>query len=610
MIVFIFTVISLLVTFGVSLISFSDASQALSAGVFSNTSLIGYSITKSLALYAIFCSVGAILAGIYRLTTAKNTEPVSVDALRLPKITRNEWLVVGGVAVVLGIIALVVREKIFSLASLQGEEFYNLAALKEFGYSSFAIIYPYSIGNLFVARALQSLGVGLIWYKIALNTLALAGLYFTASLLTDKWKYRLGIFGLVVVMYIQPLISPSLHRNILRFLLPVFWLVGWYIVSSKTFQTYWKKVAIYSALHVGLLFFGSADTIVLGYVTYALWVALALIRKPLLQEVGAFVAAPIIAFVVLLGITGGAYSDLLTSQLHSIIFYSGHANASPYFNLANVWGSASLGAFVKNSLYAVLYYLPIVIIANLIIFLVLTFSTKRQKDASTWAFLAGLIVSFALSYRQNFGDASVGRIGITSASLIFATVLLLRFWKQEYLARIVATGSAVFFGLYLLVSLYFFRYSVVDILMAREAERSAVGLVPCSETFLQRELAFAGFTLCEKATIDELSQLREYVADTAFYVFDDTFSLYYLLSSRPVALIPTFYMAYSKEQILIERMKALRVFRIIVPRTLHFFGVPETALHNPDFMRDIKEYQTNTFVQQATLRHFKTYYSP
>jgi hypothetical protein len=190
MIVFVFTIISLLVTFGVNLVSFSDASEALSAGIFSNTSLIDYSITKSLVLYAVFCSVGAIVAGIYRLTSAKNTEPASVDPLYLPKVSRKEWLVVGGVAVIMAVIALVVREKIFSLTSLQGEEFYNLAALKEFGYSSFAIIYPYSIGNLFIARALQSLGVGLIWYKIALNTLALAGLYYTASLLTDKWKYR------------------------------------------------------------------------------------------------------------------------------------------------------------------------------------------------------------------------------------------------------------------------------------------------------------------------------------------------------------------------------------------------------------------------------------
>jgi hypothetical protein len=389
MIVFISNLASLLIAFGVNLLSFSDAEQALSTGVFSNTSLIGYSITKSLVLYAVFCGIGAMVAGVYRLATAKKTvEPVLIEPLTPAKIARKEWLVVGGVAIVLAVIVMIVREKIFSLTSLQGEEFYNLAALKEFGYSSFAIIYPYSVGNLLVARVLQFVGVGLVWYKIVLNTLALVGLYYTASLLTDKWKYRLGIFGLVVVMYIQPLISPSLHRNLLRFLLPVFWLVGWYIASSKTFQTYWKKLAVYSALHIGLLFFGSADTIVLGYVTYTLWVILALIKKPSLQEAGAFITAPIIALVTLFGLTGGMYSNLLISQLQSIIFYSGHANASPYFNLASLWGSASFGVFIKNSLFAVLYYLPIIIIANLIIFLVLTFSTKRQKDAVTWALLA------------------------------------------------------------------------------------------------------------------------------------------------------------------------------------------------------------------------------
>jgi len=476
--------------------------------------------------------------------------------------------------------------------------------LVEFEHTSFDIIYPYSFGNLFLLRLFSTIGLSSVSLKVVLNMIGLILAYFAISTLTEKKWARLSAYGWLLVFFIQPLISPSLHRNILRFLLPALVVVGLHILSR------WKMglrrtVGAHGILISAVLFFGSADIIVLSGILYLLHIGVQWMKdRDTRKTVCLLLISPLLSCVVMWVVFGRNYILLLKQQLLSITVYSGYANTTPYFDLMTVISSPSFGEFLKQTVYALCYYLPIFIMGGIIMFIVL----KWKKDAvhdDRYILLSLLTVAYILYFRQNFGDAGVGRIGIASTVLLFIALVLRRF--SDAIARQLWRYSLFFFIIITAVSLYFFRYSVIDLVNAKRAVKTQSGLVPCHQTFLAEPLEKAGFLWCNTVLIQELERLDQVVGDDAIYVYDDTFSLYYLLDKRPIVLIPTYYMAYTRQDEIVQKMHRNRVTSLIYPKTLHFFGVPETYVHDPRFMKQINAYRDQAFEEVSSSTSYQVF---
>lgn len=579
----------------IHLIPFHDAAEAINEGVFSFTSTTGYSIARSLMSYSVYLLIMVCGAGIVAYIHKKNNTKLVLLKEKesvYHKITKNEWIIVIATIGVFSILALFFRERIFDQSTLHSEEFYNLSALLELKNGHFDIIYPYSIGNLIMLNLFSSLGLNLIGYKIILNTLALICGYWAISMIVKKIRTRMITFFGFLVFFVQPLISPSLHRNFLRFLLPALIpIVLEYLINRMHIKSAYRVVLLVLC-NIGILFFSSADVLVIGYTIYVLYLGIAWYERRRINDLVPFLYTPLVAIMFMSILTGFQYFYILKNQISSIFFYSGYANTTPYFNIFDISLSHGLGTLMKMCAYCLIYYLPIIALGSILIFIVLSYR-KEHLMYTPYRLLIGLAISYALYFRQNFGDAGIGRIGIASTVLVFIVLLLLHFRGRA--TKNIVRVSSVFFTLIMISSLHSFYYVARDLSTNYEKQKKHEGLVLCADTFVGEKLKFAGFEWCDEKLVSDLEKLNQQVNGRQIYIYDDTFSLYYILNSRPIVLIPAYYMAYSKEYILVERMKALSTNIMIYSKELHFFGVPEPYLTDTRFMRVINEYRQQEF---------------
>jgi hypothetical protein len=580
--------------------SFNDAQRAMGEGVFTITSVAGYSIDKSLFFYATFLvlvvAIAFILVKLFKqFFDNLSLQGGSQESLILPKLKTKEYIFLLVVIVVIGAANIMMREKIFDINTYYTEEFYNLAATNELRQDTFSIIYPYSIGNLFIASAMRNFGFNLIYYKIFLNALALIVIYICLAAFINKIRYRLLIFIWLISLFFWSFIGPTLHANVLRLFLPVISAILLFHCTNKYQHSWQKKLVALSLLFFAILFFGAADSIAVFLVLYALFSLYQFLITTSIKEKLIFVIAPLLAVAAMFVIFGTNYTSLFANQIRSISFYSGHPNAAPYYNLFAVFNSLGIGDFVKNSIYTLIFYLPFVIMAGLILYLMVLGQRKEERLKERFACVVLLLFTFLLYYRQNFGNAGPGRVVAASTVLVFILLAIQKYYQQNKIQKIILVISAAFFFISTLIGFYFLRYSLIYLYDAHQNRLTAKGLVACSEMSLGKELSFTGFTNCNEVLVEELIQVKAVVKDKDFYVYDDTFGLYYLLGARPVTLMPSLYMAYTKESIIIDKLKKSKVEYMIYPRQNHFFGVPEVYYKDQRFMTNINLYRDDNF---------------
>jgi hypothetical protein len=601
MVLLIINLIGLAAVFLGFFVPFHDATIAVNEGVFSATSVIGYSISRSMFLYVAYLFTVVLGSFVYAIFFKNNNKQV-LEIIEMPVVVykKKEILVVSITALVFALLVLILREKIFNIYSLYSEEFYNLSAIKELSTNSFDIIYPYSIGNLLSLMFLNNFGINFIYYKIFLNSAAFFALYFSLGYLLPSIKRRMGVFFFIILFYFQSILSPSLHRNILRYFLPAFVaVILHYIVYNK--KNLKHNFILLCLVCTGVLFFGSADNIVIASVLYLLSFIINVIINKKIGRSLIFLLAPLASMVLMSLMTTFKYFTILSRQFESITFYSGHANSTPYFNLLDIFSGTGLKEIAKDLIYVPAFYLPILLIGFSVAFIVLRFNHYRFAHPQ-YSLVVLFIAAYAILFRQNFGDAGVGRIAITSAILIFALLILNNFGESE--AKITVKAGFVFFVILTVISLYFLRYSIKYYQDNLITAKTHVGLVRCSETVFSDRLTKAGFVWSDTALINELKDIKTEVGDSSVFVYDDTFSLYYLLGKQPAALITTYYMAYSKERLLVNKIKNDLIGIIIFPKKPHFFGVPEQYYDDARFMSVVKEYRDDNFTLKNTFSDF------
>lgn len=592
--------------------SFDDAQRAMREGVFTITSAAGYSINKSLFFYATFLivvtAVSFILVKIFKQFFNNLTPPSSSqEPLLLPKLKIKEYIFLFIVIIAIAAANITLREKTFNSYTYYTEEFYNLAAINELQQETFSIIYPYSVGNLFVASALRGLGMPLIYYKIFLNALALIALYFCLAAFIAKIRYRALAFIWLVSLFFWSLVGPTLHANILRLFLPVILVILLFHCVNKYRESRQKKLVALALIFALVLFFGAADSIAVFLVLYGFFVLYQFLHKASLKEASIFMVAPAIALAAMLIIFGTNYVAIAANQIKAISFYSGHPNAAPYYSLFAIFRSSGMGEVIKNSLYTLIFYLPFVIMAGLILYVMVLGQRKEERRSEPFAAVVLLLFTFLLYYRQNFGNAGAGRVVAASTVLVFILLAMHKYYQRSKIQETILAVSAVFFIVCTLVGFYFLRYNFIYLYEAQQRRFASGDLVSCAETFLGRELSFAGFTHCDLGLIKELAEIKAVVSDRYFYVYDDSFGLYYLLGVRPITLMPSLYMAYAKESILVGKLNGREIKYMIYPRQNHFFGVPEVYLKDPRFMKNINLYRNANFERVFISPMFEIY---
>ncbi len=581
-------------------LTFDDAQRALTEGVFTITSIAGYSINKSLFFYAAFLiaatAISFVLVKVFK-QFFNNLTPQSAaqEPLLLPKLKVKEYVFLLVVVIAVAAANIMLREKTFDSYTYYTEEFYNLAAINELRQESFSIIYPYSVGNLLVGSVLRDFGVNLIFYKIFLNALALIAIYFCLAVFIQKIRYRLLAFIWLASLFFWSLIGPTLHANILRLFMPVISVILLFHCVNKYRESWQKKLVALALVFASILFFGAADSIAVFLALYVLFSLYQCLNKSPLKEKVIFIVTPVMAIAAMLVIFGMNYGAIAINQIRSISFYSGHPNAAPYYNLFAVFQSSGIGDLIKNSLYTLIFYLPFVIMAGLILYLIVLWQKNDERHREQFACVVLLLFTFLLYYRQNFGNAGPGRVVAVSTVLVFVLLAIQKYYQPNKIQRTIFIISATFFFICTLVGFYFLRYNFIYLYEAHQNRLSAKGLVACSETSLGKELTFTGFTHCDEGLVAELMQIKTVVKEKDFYIYDDTFGLYYLLGARPMVLMPSLYMAYTKEDILVDKMKAKMVKYMVYPRQNHFFGVPEAYLKDPRFMKNINLYRDASF---------------
>lgn len=614
MVVLLFNLVMVGVVSLLSLIPFNDAANALKEGVLSTTSTMGYSVTRSVFLYVAGAGCAVAVSFVFnrffkRFFTRQTPQALEQKPLVIPRLQKKEYIFLGIIIVLCGIANITFRERIFDANAIHTEEFYNLSALNEVGQESFSIIYPYSAGNLLIASVLRTAGVGLIYYKVFLNLLAIILGYCCLAVFIKRVPYRffacLWLFGFY---FFLSAIGPTLHANNLRFLLPVGGVVLLFHCANVYAQHYLKRLAALSVIFAGFLFFGSADTIAIFLVVYSLFFVYQIMQSLEIKEKAVFVVAPGIGLLCLGILFGTNYLNIALNQFRSILFYSGHANALPYLSIFTIFHSATVYDVVKNGIYTIISYAPLFIFANVILYLVSIWLKKEERFKESCVVLSLLFATYFLYYRQSFANAGAGRIVTASGVLVFLLLAIKKYYRPTLMSKIITSLGIIFFCAHFLVSSYFLRYNFQYLYRQYVAVRTvSEEFIPCSETFLKENLGFAGFTYCRKDTIEELSRLKAVLSGRPFYVYDDTFSLYYLLDARPVVLIPSYYMAYSKQRILLDTLKNERVEYIVTQPKEHVFGVPDAFLDDPRFMRVINEYQKNHFKKTISIPGFTVF---
>lgn len=592
--------------------NFNDAAQAVKEGVFSETSVGGYSINRSLVLYVGFIAlsivVSFLVSKIFKKFFANNIAQIREEKpLTFFRLQNKEYIFLGLFMVVVAVSNLFLHEKTLNYETIHSEDFYNLAALNEIRQAAFSIIYPYSVGHLLIASILKNLGIQLIYYKIFLNFIAIFFVYSCLSLFISRISYRIGTFIGIASLFFLSIVSPSLHENILRFFMPVIsTLLLFHFVNYFSAQ-FWNKTLGLSAVFSAVLFFGSADNIAIFLVVYFLFSIYQIIINKNLRDRLVFIIVPIFGLLVQFIIFGVNYKNLITNQLLSIVFYSGHPNSVPYLNLFYFLHSQSIGSFFKNFTYTLIFYLPFLLFASIIFYYFSIWETKTQRYREPFIILIILFIAYFLYYRQNFGNAASGRIITTSTILMFLLLVIKKYFSPNIINKTIFYIAVIFFFTVFLVNTYFLRYSLLYFYDANQVVQNTGNTVLCSETFLKNEMAFIGFNYCDRSLVADLEQIKIRINSQPFYVYDDTFSLYYLLSGRPIVLITSYYMSYTKEAVLVEKMQARQVKNMIYPRQNHFFGVPEESLKNPNFMKIINNYRDDNFNKTLISPHFEVY---
>jgi hypothetical protein len=611
MVVLLFNLVMVGVVSLLSLIPFNDAANALKEGVLSATSTMGYSVTRSVFLYVAGagCAVAVsfLFTKLFKSSFIRQTpQALEQKPLVIPRLQKKEYIFLGIIIVLCGIANITFRERIFDANAIHTEEFYNLSALNEVKQESFSIIYPYSAGNLLIASVLRTAGVSLVYYKIFLNFLAIILGYCCLAVFIKRVPYRfLACLWLFGFYFFLSAIGPTLHANNLRFLLPVGGVVLLFHYANAYARYYAKRLAALSTIFAGFLFFGSADTIAIFLVVYGLFSVYHMLQSSGIKEKVVFIVAPGIGVLSLGVLFGANYVNIALNQFRSILFYSGHANALPYLSVFTILHSTSPLDVVKNGIYTIISYAPFVIFANLILYLVSVWQKKEDRFKESFAVVVLLFTVYFLYYRQSFANAGAGRIVTASGVLVFLLLAIKKYYRPTLMSKIIISLGIIFFCAHFLVSSYFLRYNLQYLYRQYVAIKTvSEEFVPCSQTFLKENLDFAGFTYCRKDLIEELSRLKTVLGGQPFYVSDDTFSLYYLMDARPIVLIPSYYMAYSKQRILLDTIKNEKVEYIVTQPKRNVFGVPDAFLDDPRFMRVINEYQKNHFKKTISIPGF------
>ena len=596
MFVVIANLLGIIFTWMVSSVQFNDASQALASGVYSATTIINYSVGKSIFLYLFYILIAIIFGLIFYVRYRKNnTEILNEKVESSLSINKKEFLFL---IFFLGFIVFVnyfFAENIFSQKTFHSEEFYNLSALNELHYEKFDIIYPYSIGNILILDLFEKIGLNLLAYKIIINVLALFFLYLAISSFVSKRKSRVLYFLLIVAMYLQPIVSPSLHRNILRFIIPFLVLSSLMLINNILIRK--SKLGYFYLFLVNLfiLLFSSADIIVVSYVVYGLFAILSSLREKSIKKFIIYISAPIVSLLFLIIITFGKEVYFIKNQLLSIVYYSGFVNTNPYFNIFDIFKSVGLVVFVKNLVNIIIYYFPLFIIFNLFLFFLSNIKKNIFNLNSRLAYVLILTPTYFIYNRQVFGDAGIGRIGIAASILIFITILLRECKIDGKHLKFVYHACLVFFGTILVVNVYFLRHSFIDLYDAKIQQKIDDNTILCSDSFLSSNLKFSGYKYCDKYLVDNLLELKQVVGDNRFYIYDDSFSFYYIFSTRPITLIPSYSMSYTGQNKVKDKLIDNDIRYIIYPRNSNFFGVPENSRNDSNFMKIINAYMADSF---------------
>jgi hypothetical protein len=605
MFILVANLVGMAVAWLLSLLELGDAQRALAEGVFSATSVAGYSVGKSVLLYFAYIAVAVVLgvAFSFRKGAGSEAEKTEMENNRLsgfPVLRKKEIALLCSVVIIFVVANYLFSVKFFDAGSMRSEEFYNLAAADELHYQKFDIIYPYSIGNIVFVNLFRAAGLSVMAYKALLNSLALILMYIAIAVFVRGWRRFLYSF-LIILFYFQPLISPSLHRNLLRFIIPFLVLTSLYLIHSYL----GRKLRFFYLFLLNLLVFllSSADVLVVSYLVYGLFILLNFLKDRSGKNLLLYMAGPLAALVFLFIIFGQNEFYLLKNQLSAIGYYSGFANTNPYFDVFAIFGSNNIRVLIKNTSNLLIYYLPLFIIFNLFLFFTARIKKISLDLSSPLTYVMILVPAYFVYNRQTLGDAGVGRIGIAAVMLLFITMILAELKNKPAHLRFIYRTSLVFFIAIFSVSLYFLRYSLIDIYNAQIRDTKSASLVLCAETQFAKRLQFAGFIYCDKDFINELSVAKQAVGENRFYVFDDTFALYYLFAARPVVLIPTYSMSRSGQAGIVRKIANNNISYILYPRIGGFFGVPENSLEDSNFMGLIKSliYEKYTIIKKTPL---------
>ncbi len=598
-------IISTALVWVASFVPFTDAEEALRQGVFSATTVVGYSVGKAVILYVLFIALGGLF-GLIASVRHKTADPVTTVASTkgLPRLSGGEWRKLLVVLILLGFANVFFAERVFDSRSFTSEEFYNLGGLVELQSGEFDMLFPYSFGNLIMLDAASSIGMSLPLFKGIFHPLLLFILYLAIAAIIPTPKHRWRTFLFVLLLYLQPILSPTLHRNVFRFVLPFVTLavtkVVWDVLAASKQRWFLGVTGVY----LFVLWAGTADTIVVSSVVYGVFTLLKSWQQRdwRLFVLGAL--APLVAVIISLGVTGGQYLTYLGAQLGAITAYSGFVNTNPYLNILTAFPGESVWKTLSEVL---IYYLPIVVMFQLVYFLARHWRSLPWAKHEWFVYIAALTPAYFIYHRQTFGDAGIGRIGIAAAILIFITMCMRQMEIRPGVTAVTYRLSQLFFLTILAVSMYFFRYSAMDLYQQTIAHKDAATYVRCDETFLAERLTMIGYEWCERALVDELSELDSFLSDEAYYVYDDTFSLYYLLGGRPVTLIPSYSMSHDGQADILDAMARKDVRQVLKAKHGHFFGVPEGAEADDNFMHLVRAEIATNFLQVGETDHFVVY---
>jgi hypothetical protein len=598
-----FNIIVFSLLYIISLFNFNDAAKAVGEGVLSYSSTSNFSLIKVNILYGSLL-LGAVLASFLCFKFFKkyfiwDTPAVSIEDTKIifPRLSKRDFLFIGIFCIIIACVNLLLKEKIFNLDSLYNEEFYNLSALNELKNNYFSIIYPYSVGNLLLGGMLSKFGIGFIYYKIFLNSLSIVLAYYCLAIFIKKFFYRIAAtLWLFLFYFFNSTIAPALHSNNLRLFLPVISIILLFNYTNKYYQVWQRKFLALTLIFIFVLFFGSADSIAIFSVLYILFALYQFLSNLVLKEKLVLIFAPIMAVAVMFLFFGPNYWNLALSQVLSIINFSGYVGSASYPNLFAIFNSRSLFEFVKVLIFTLIYYLPFLMLINLIFYFFIICLNKDERQKNSFLFVIFLFFAYVLNFRKALSEGGAGQVVTSSIVLVFILLVIKRYFKPDSFNKIILRVGIFFLSIIFFVGLYFMRYSILHFYSAyQEYNTNTSSLIPCSETIFKDRLAFAGYMMCQKDLIDRLVEVKKIINEKPFYVFDDTFALYYLLEGDPVELVPSMYMAFKQQDILVNKIEKMNVEYMIYPRQKHFFRVPDPYIKDPQFMKNINLYRDDKF---------------